>query len=81
VCLILKFHLKFGPFAPADCEIMQVGQQANRPGIVVGLPLQNMYGDTNVNAVSFVSVGRFASHRRHRWERVHIVAVTFKMPD
>jgi hypothetical protein len=24
---------------------MQVGQQANRPGIGVGLPLQDMYGD------------------------------------
>ena len=24
---------------------MQVGQQANRPGIVVGLSLQDMYGD------------------------------------
>jgi hypothetical protein len=37
VCLpdLLKFHLKFGPLAPAECEIMQVGQQANRPGIVV----------------------------------------------
>ena len=47
VCLpdLLKFHLKFGPLAPADCEIMQVGQQANRPGIVVGLSLQDMYGD------------------------------------
>jgi hypothetical protein len=47
MCLpdLLKFHLKFNPFAPADCEIMQVGQQANRPGIGVGLPLQDMYGD------------------------------------
>ena len=42
---LLKFHLKFGPLAPADCEIMHVGQQANRPGIGVGLPLQDMYGD------------------------------------
>jgi hypothetical protein len=24
---------------------MQVRQQANRPGIVVGLPLQDIYGD------------------------------------
>jgi hypothetical protein len=47
VCLLdlLKFHLKFGPLAPADCEIMQVGQQANRPGIVVGLSLRDIYGD------------------------------------
>ena len=47
VCLpnLLKFHLRFGPLAPADCEIMQVRQQANRPGIVVGLPPQDMYGD------------------------------------
>jgi hypothetical protein len=48
LCLpdLLKFHLKFGPLASADCEIiMQVGQQANRLGIVVGLPLQDMYGD------------------------------------
>jgi hypothetical protein len=33
VCLpdLLKFHLKFGPLAPADYENMQVGQQADRP--------------------------------------------------
>ena len=44
VCLpdLLKFHLKFGSLAPADCEIMQVGQQANRPSVLVGLPLQDM---------------------------------------
>ena len=47
MCLpdLLKFHLKFGSLAPADCEIMQVGQQANGPSILVGLPLQDMYGD------------------------------------
>jgi hypothetical protein len=47
VCLpdLLKFRLKFGSLAPADCEIMQVGQQANRPSVLIGLPLQDMYGD------------------------------------
>jgi hypothetical protein len=42
---LLKFHLKFGLLAPADCEIMQVGQQANRPGIAVRQPLQDTFGD------------------------------------
>jgi len=46
---LLKFHLKFGSLAPAGCEIMQVGQQANRLGVLVGRPLQGMSSNSRLD--------------------------------